>query len=176
MHYDIALIHSPVLFPPLPKPTHSPSNAILLLRILHTMNPNTAPPIPITPKTIPRTASTGSLGAFPADCEVPVAGPLGLGTGEAVADTKVDVAAAPDANCGSDGAAAPGLEAAGAAAGATRVEVAAASGTGPAPLFSGSTDVEAEDATVAVPAVKATVPRPPNRSIKLSSEPSAPWR
>ena len=119
---------------------------------------------------IPRTASTGSLGDFPTDSEVPVAGPSGLGTGVAVADTKFDVGAGPDANCGSDGAAAPGLEAAGVAAAA---EVAAASGTGPAPRFSGSTVVETDDATLTVPAVKATAPRPPNRSIKLPSEPSA---
>ena len=42
----------------------------------------------------------------------------------AVADTQVDVGAAPDANCGSDEAPALGSKAAGAAAGAAVVEVA----------------------------------------------------
>lgn len=75
--------------------------------------------------------------------------------------------AAPDADCCSVGAAAPGSEAALSGGGGG-----AASGTAPAPLPSGVT--VATDAPAASVAVVETA-LCPSRSIRLSSECSAPW-
>ena len=67
---------------------HSPSKVDRRLRILQTTKPNPAPPIPITPNTTPKTASTGSLGAILDGREA--AGPVAVGVlgieAEAVAE------------------------------------------------------------------------------------------
>ncbi len=141
-------ITSPALHNYPPRSSHSPCNIILLLRILQTKKPNIAPPVPINPNIIPKTASTGSLGAFLDGREAAAAAPVAVGAGTEICVAPVVVGCASEADgaapaAGSDddaGAAAPGLEAgvltegeAGGGAGG------GALGTAPAPLFSGST-------------------------------------
>ena len=94
---------------------HSPCNISLLFRILQTTKPNIAPPIPIKPNTIPRTASTGSLGALLDGPEAAGIEAVDAGTTAVCVTLELDLAledgGAPDFNGGSDETLAPGAEA-----------------------------------------------------------------